>query len=789
MKQTQKNVEETFTLRDAFEIFLDHWKWFLLSVILCLGLARLYIASRPNLYRRMAVMLVKDDNGVGGRRATNGLDALMQLNGVLGGTSIKNEVYILRSFQLMQEVVRNLHLDVTYTYETRLKGISLYNERPVTVQFLSDYEQPFAFRLEFHDAQECTISDVRYGQRLQEQDFTRRVRIGQQVDTPYGQFVILPVEGRLEPFIGHSITVRRLSIEDAAIVACSKITSSEMDKESTLVRLTCTDSNIQRADDILNGILEAYKRSIIEDKNQMAQGTADFIDERIGIISEELSQIEGELARFKQQTGLVDPKSNADAWLTQSSAARQRTVQVETQCEVVRYLQDFIRQNDSEHALIPTLGGVSDPGIQNQINQFNQLMLERNKLAANASEQSPAVAELDATLTQMRAAIQASVQGFLSSLEVQLQRAQREENGLRSTLTAVPEKERQVLDIARQQGIKSTLYTYLLNKREETALQLAITEANIRVVERPFGNRYPVAPRRAVISLFALIMSLVLPYFYFRVKGLLNMGVRGRKDIEALTTIPVLGEVPHRKDGLGDADIIVARQADDPICEAFRMLRFSMNFMGRDARVIMFTSTMPGEGKTFISRNFAATLGMTGKKVVLMDTDIRKRTQSKLSSLSRHQGLTSYLSGAVDDVSQLVVTENAQCNLYFMPAGVTPPNPAELLMSDRLESCIGELKKQYDYIIIDNVPAQVVADAGIVNRVADLTIYVIREGKVDRRFLPELEQLHQEGKFNNLCIVINDATMEKKRYGYGYGYGEPQKRSLWDKLKGRGKRK
>ena len=219
------------------------------------------------------------------------------------------------------------------------------------------------------------------------------------------------------------------------------------------------------------------------------------------------------------------------------------------------------------------------------------------------------------------------------------------------------------------------------------------------------------------------------------------------------------------------------------------MLRFSMNFMGRDARVIMFTSTMPGEGKTFISRNFAATLGMTGKKVVLMDTDIRKRTQSKLSSMSRHQGLTSYLSGAVDDVSQLVVTENAQCNLDFMPAGVTPPNPAELLMSDRLESCLTELKKRYDYIIIDNVPAQVVADAGIVNRVADLTIYVIREGKVDRRFLPELEQLHQEGKFNNLCIVINDATMEKKRYGYGYGYGEPQKRSLWDKLRGRGKRR
>ena len=322
-----------------------------------------------------------------------------------------------------------------------------------------------------------------------------------------------------------------------------------------------------------------------------------------------------------------------------------------------------------------------------------------------------------------------------------------------------------------------------MNKREETALQLAITEANIRIVEHPFGSRVPVAPRKAVISFFALILGLVIPFTFFQMKERINMSVRGRKDIETYTTIPILGEIPHRKSGISDSDIVVSAQCDDVIGEAFRLLRFSMTFINKDARIIMFTSTMPGEGKTFISRNFAATLGMAGKKVVLVDTDIRKRTQSKLSSKGRSQGLTSYLSGAVDDITSLVVRQDDTCNLDMLPAGITPPNPAELLMSDRLEQCMEELKKHYDYIVVDNVPAQVVADAGIVNRIADLTIYVIRESKIDRRYLPELERLHLEGKFNHLCIVLNDCQNRNKKYGYGYGYGyrEEEKKNSWTK--------
>lgn len=771
-RQAQKAGEEMLSLLDIWEIFTSNWKWFLISIVGFVGLARLYLATQNYVFQRQAVMLVKDDSGSGGSRKPNiSTDALMQLNGVLSGTSVKNEVYILHSYQLMQEVVKKLHLDVTYSCKSGLKKISLYKNGPITVDFLNEFDTPVIFQVEILNGKEGRVCEVRYGNPVKDSDYEKVIKFGELIKAPFGEFVIAPVVGQMKEFVGRKITVTRMSLEDATIVNLNKVSTSEMDKESTLVRLVCNDTNIQRADDILNGLLEAYKQSIIQDKNQMAQSTSDFIENRIRLIKDELNEVEGQLANFKRESGMIDVKSTSEAFLNQSTSARQRTIQAETQYSMVQYLVDYLNQNIQANELVPSMGGINDNGIQTQINQFNQLMLTRNRLADNTSADSPALREMDNNLAQMRTAMIASLKGYTASLKLQVERAHAEENALSGNISTVPQKEKEGIDIARQQAIKETLYTYLLNKREETALQLAITEANIRIVEHPFGGRTPIAPRKLVISLAALLLGIIVPFVFFYIRTLLNTNVRGRKDVETFTTIPILGEIPHRKAGIDDAEIIVAEQKDDVIGEAFRMLRFSMSFINKEARVIMFTSTMPGEGKTFISRNFAATLGMTGKRVVLVDTDIRKRTQSRLSAMGRREGLTSFLSGATDDVQSLCVPQNAECHLDFMPAGITPPNPAELLMSDRLELCIEKLKEIYDYIIVDNVPAQVVADAGIVNRVADMTIYVIRESKVDRRFLPELERLHQEGKFNHLCVVINDTMRQHKKYGYGYGYG------------------
>jgi len=773
-RRKNANIEDTLTLRDILDTFIANWIWFLISVIICLAVSRLYLATKSNVYQRQAVMLVKDDNGqTGSRRSNISTDALMQLNGVLAGASVKNEVYILHSFQLAQEVAKNLKLDVMYSMKSGLRNVSLYSKRPFSVEFTSEFTVPANFKLTIDDNQGGTISDVKFGIPMEESDFTTKVEWGKAVQTPFGDFIAtLSNDGEInEAFLGKEINVQRISMEDAAIILFNKVNSSEIDKESTLVRITCTDTDIQRADDILSGLLDAYKRSIIDDKNQIAKSTSEFIEDRIGLIHSELSEVEGKMAEFKQSSGLVDIKSSSDAYIAQSNAARQRTIQAETQYSMVEYLVDYLTQNSSGTNLIPTMGGISDAGITTQIASYNNQMLERNRLAQNTSENSPTIQDLDRRLSQMRTAILASLKGFSASLKLQVEKAKKEEAGLIGNLQAVPQKEKKVIDIARQQSIKETLYTYLLNKREETALQLAITEANIRVVEQPFGSRTPIAPRRQVITMFALLIGIIVPFLFFQLRKMFDTTVHGRKDVEKFTTIPILGEVPHSQANLSDEEIVVDGQKDEILSEAFRLMRFNMPFINKDTRVIMLTSTMPGEGKTFISRNFAATLGLSGKKVVLVDADIRKRTQSRLSAMEGKYGLTSYLSGNVDDLKSMIVTKSKECNLDFLPAGVVAPNPTELLMSDRLEQCVEELKKHYDYVVIDNVPAQVIADAGIVNRVADLTIYVLRETKVDRRYLPELERLHQEKKFNHLCIVINDSRIKNKKYGYAYGYG------------------
>lgn len=777
-----REQEDMLSLRDILDIFTSHWKWFVLSIIVCLVLGRLYLARQPRIYKRSAVMLVKDD-GTSGSRSRGGTDALMQLNGVMTGSSVKNEVYIIQSHQIMKEVVRQLHLDVTYGYKQRLRHINLYDVKPFTAQFDSvETKFPFRFRAKV-SGNNVHIYDV--VTHNGEESYDKYAPMGKKVMTPFGAVTFVADERYVKQFDGEELTISRRPIEAAAVAYGGSLSASEIDKESTLVGITFVDHNIARATDILNAVLDAYKRNIIIDKNLIAESTAQFIDERIQIIAKDLSRVEGELASYKQANRLTSLKDDANAFLQQSAAARQRSIQLESQVGVVQFLLEDLKNNAAGFRLIPTLGGLTDAGIQSQIMKYNDLMLERNRLVESAGEASTKVQQLEAALNQMRSAIIASTGAYLSSLNVQLGRAKQEEAGLSYNLSAVPQKEKDIIDISRQQNIKETLYTYLLNKREETALQLAITEANIRVIETPFGSNAPISPRSKVILLVALLIGILLPFAFFYIRDLLNMTVRGRKDIEQFTSIPIVGEVPHNKESGDDSEIVVGDQKTDPINEAFRVTRFNLGFINKDAKVLMFTSTVAGEGKTFISRNFAVTLALSGKKVILIDADIRKRTQSRLSGNRHSHGLTSYLQGGVTDLDQLIVHDNDQSGVDLLPAGATPPNPSELLLSERLEQLIEELKLRYDYIVIDSVPAQAVADAGIVNRVADTTIYVVREGKVDRRFLPELERMYREKKFKHLSILLNDAHINKKQYGYGYGnysygygygYGEAKKK-------------
>lgn len=769
-------------LKICYYQFISNWKWFLASVIVCLVAGWYYQQRQSRVFHREAVMLIEDAEGTGSnmtaaRRTRRGVNAAMDLSGISVGDNLKNELFIISSLRLMERVSDSLGLDVDYTMQRALHTVSLYDKRPVEIAFAAPATGNVAFTVEKKGEDACRLSSF---EGLEDEEAGKTsvdARFGVPVNTPVGRLTIYRAEFFTELAVGDRFKVTRYTPKTAAQICKSKISATEYDKESSLVVIGCNDVNARRAEDILNEIFEAYKRDVVDNKNRVSQNTADFVEERIALIGEELSRVENQLVNFKKQNGIINFIQSTQTFTTESAAARKLTLELATQLSIAEYLADYVNSHANSHELIPSLN-LPGGDFNSQIAAYNTLMNERNRLAGNSSETQAIVREHDRQLAEMRTAIAASLRSYVQTVKMQLRDARGNENQLSGNMAGVPEKEKQGLDIQRQQSLKEALYTYLLNKREEVALQLAINEANVRLVEAPLGSAKPVSPRRGVIMLISLVLGLAIPSLILWLRTLLDVSVSGRKDIEDYTNIPIAGELPRWKTEAKQPNITTCNN-DAPIVEAFRMLRYGLNFMRRNARVFVTTSSTPGQGKSFVSTNLSVVFGKTGKKVLLIDGDIRKRTLSH--NYGKNAGLTGYL---IDDgnsvtIDDIVIPNAIDNNVDFIPAGMLPPNPSELLMSDRLEELIRRASERYDYIVIDTTPMFSVADAGILSRVAEVTLYVIRVGIQDKSFLPDLERMYQNKRFNNLCIILNDADIADPRYscsyGYGYGYATPSR--------------
>lgn len=776
--QTEEKSDFFLSFKLYWEIFTHTWKYFVLSALVCLGLGYLYMQSSPRVYQRQSVMLIEDAEpsgsiSMGGSRSRrNTMNSMMELNGISVGDNLKNEIFILTSQRLMERVVDSLGLTVDYTTRDGLHDVTIYRERPVLFSFAEEAgEKPCAFTLRVLGRDKFELSD--FATAAGESEKTIVTAAGVPVRTPVGEMTL-----HATPSVGkftseRKIRVTRTSTRVAAARFRGEISADEYDKESSLIVLTCHDNNEDRAEDLLNEIFRAYKNDVVENKNRVAENTARFIDERIALIGSELSEVENEMASFKQSNRIVDLQSSAQTYLSESAAARSKTIELETQLQVAKYLQDYLHDQGKAHQLIPTLE-IPGQGFTQQIQQYNTFMTERNRLAENSSESAAVVRTLDQDLAALRKSIMASVDSYVRTVELQVREARNNEMQLSGQVSNVPEKEKQALGIERQQNLKAALYTYLLNKREEVALQLAINEANVRMVEYPMGGHTPVSPRGRMILFIALLIGLCLPAVIIYLRRLFDVTVNSRQEIEDLTTIPLAGELPHwrRNDG---KELISQCESTASIVEAFRVLRYGINFLRRDARVFVCTSSTPGQGKSFVSSNLAITMAMAGKRVLLVDADIRRRTLSR--KYPSTPGLTAYLIDEGDgDLTPYVVKDAIDEKVDFMPAGVQPPNPAELLMSDRLETLVRSALQEYDCVIFDATPAFSVADAEILTRVADMILYIVRVGVQERGFLKDLEKIHKSGRLKNMSIVVNDADLKSKvHYGYGYGYGYPTK--------------
>lgn len=761
---------QNLNLLDLLLYLASKWKWFLLSVIVCGSLAWLHYARTPQVYFRTATVIIKDPSN-----KTSSAAGLDRYDNFINKVNVANEILQFRSKSLMREVVQRLHADVNYQLKDGLRHKELYRTTPVTVTFPNaDPESHIRLTVTLKDADTARVLWTdNTGTSVND------VRLNDTIMTAGGCILLTPTDYCGEKWFGEPVIVEKSPVSAVAAYYRGNLGIRQEEEESSILTLSLKDSSPERAEDVLNTLITVYNEDAINDKNQVAVNTADFINERLIIIEKELGGVESNLESFKRDNQIVDIGSTAGRYMGESQKYNADAMELETQLRLARYIKDYLTDSSKETDLIPANTGIKDIGLESQINQYNTMRLRRDKLIADSSDQNPVVEELNNSLRSLRQSIIRAVDNIIVSINVRLRDAQSYEMRAQLRVAAIPTKERRMLSIERQQKIKEALYLFLLNRREENALSQAMADNNARVVDSPDGSNAPIAPNRNRILLLGILIGIAIPGAGFLMALFMDTRVHNRKDVQGAVSVPFLGEVPldgkatrggwKTQQSATDSD-----ECDHAVAEAMRILRTNMSFMGKkDKRmqVITFTSFNEGAGKSFIARNLAMSFIYAKKRVVILDLDIRKGTLSRAMLSKHHRGMTNYLADPSISVDDVINKGEEGKMPDIIGAGTVAPNPAELLMDERLDSLIVELRTRYDYIIVDNVPVGIIADASIANRIADITLFVVRAGKLDRRQLPDIETLYQEKKLNNMTIVMNGIDPKRWGYGYGYGYG------------------
>ena len=770
--------EQGINLIDLLVYFASQWKWFLLSILVCGGIAWYSYARSPLVYFRSATVIIKDPSN---KTSTTGLD---RFDNIINKVNVANEILQFRSKKLMREVVQRLHADISYQVEDGLRNNELYTQSPVLLSFPDALpEQHFALTVTPKDMNSVILSDFSGIEAAS----SLTIPMNDTVTLGKGMRVVAtPTNYYAQSWLGTAIRVQKLPVESMVNYYKGALGIQQEEEESSILTLALKDGSAARAEDVLNTLINVYNEEAVKDKNQVAVNTANFINERLIIIENELGGVESELESFKQRNQIVDIASSAGMHMSESQKYNSDALELETQLRLANFIKDYLTDPTKETDLIPSNTGIGDMNIESQISLYNTAKLKRDRLIDDSSENNPVVQELNNSLRAMKQNIIRAVDNMIVSLNVQRSDAQNREMQAQSRVTAIPAKERQMLSIERQQKVKEALYLYLLNKREENALSQAMADNNARVIDGAEGSNAPISPNRNRILLLGLLVGLAIPSLACLGILFLDTRVHSRKDVEGIVSVPYLGEIPQDKEAgkLNEQEspfLLAKEQRDSTVSEAFRILRTNMAFMARKdlpQQVIIFTSLNEGAGKTFISKNLGMSLVLAKKKVILIDMDIRRGTLSRQFHLKKI-GLTNYLADntlLAEDIIQ------HQDGFDIIAAGAIAPNPAELLMDERLDNLVTELRRRYDYIVVDSVPVGIIADATISNRIADLTIFVARAGRLDRRQLPEIEQLYKENKLHNMALVLNGADLHRRYgyygyygYSYKYGYGKKKK--------------
>ena len=768
--------EEQVNIQELLFRYLIHWPWFVVSIIICIACAWGYLRLTTPIYNISATVLIKDEKKGGGASMSSDLEKMGLEGFVSSSSNVDNEIEVLRSKSLAREVVNNLGLFVTYMDEDEFPSKELYHTSPVLVSLTHQEADKLPGRMEINMILQPTGAlgvQITVGEKEYQKQFDKLPAVFPTDEGTVAFFAnndtlsaVCPEnitkERHITAFINRPFSVLKEYVNSLSIAPTSKTTS--------VVVISLENTNTRRGRDYINKLLEMYNINANNDKNEVAQKTAEFIDERIGIISKELGSTEQDLENFKRSAGITDLSSEAQIALTGNAEYEKKRVENQTQINLVMDLQRYMKGN--EYEVLPSNIGLQDAASAGAIDRYNQMLVERKRLLRTSTENNPTIINLDTSIRAMRTNVQATLDATLKGLQITKEDLAREASRYSRRINDAPTQERQFVSIARQQEIKSGLYLMLLQKREENAITLAATANNAKIIDEALADDNPISPKKMLVYLAALVLGVGLPVGVIYLIGLTKFKIEGRADVEKLTSLPVVGDIPLADEKTGS--IAVFENQNNLMSETFRNVRTNLQFMLENGKnVILVTSTISGEGKSFISANLAISLSLLGKKVVIVGLDIRKPGLNKVFNIPKKEhGITQYLTNTTANLMDFVQPSDINKNLFILPGGTVPPNPTELLARGGLEKAIETLKANFDYVILDTAPVGMVTDTLLIGRVADLSVYVCRADYTHKAEFTLINELAENNKLPNLCIAINGLDLNNRKYGYYYGYGK-----------------
>lgn len=759
---TSKSEAQKLGMQDYIRMILPNWYWYLLSVAVSICLATLYMASSSPEYMRKATIMINDE------QKPIGSD-LMAIGNIVGGVSsrnpIDNEIQLIKSRSVMEEVIKRHNLTTSYTTNEGLQTTDLYNCAPMLVTFIGKSDAiSGSFKYRKIDGGKVLINNFNT-----DEEFSAEVIPGDTISTPLGMLTLTATTFADDD---REVTYNKQTLNSTIESYVDAISCDKISKQSSILTIAIQDVVPERADDIISSVIEIYNIHSVAAKQETSKITNAFIDERLETLREELNLVDVEVAEYKRDNLIFSPVDEAMFSAEEIQKLKRDALTLEASLEMTKYVYNYASENSDELRLIPasiTLATGASEALASQIELYNTTLLEFQRLSHSEYTANPVLVDLKDQLIAMREAILSSLASHVATLELQVEQVAREQNKADSRMEESSTKERELFAIMRQQKVKEQLYIYLLTKIEENTLVSATADNNARVIDAAHGSDNPVYPKSLFVYLIAIFIALVLPFAVFYLKELFNTMVRSRHDIEDAVSAPFLGEIPMVR-GVAERGIVVNAEGEDYVCEAFRMLYANIGFTynSDDVKVIMVTSSLPQSGNTFVASNLAVTLANAGKRVVLVDLNLRRCTLSKLLGHRNDiSGVSSYLTNRSSSLDN-IINKGELCGVDVIFSGTQPTNTTEILMSERTKELIAELRSRYDYVIIDTVPALAVADTLIVDKHVDLTLYVVRQGMLDNELLGDIEQLNKQKRIHNMATILNGVRHPKTDYGFSY---------------------